>query len=266
MANVHAALIFSQDFSASTDMAQYVSASPDSGQWNDITGGSISLGALRFDRPLTSSAAGSFTRNSDLAPAPDALIYKFDLSVGTTTSSASGAALWQVGTGFSTTVNGAEAGNKVFAQFALDFTDTHGGFTFRDPQGNRTYSGGSFSGSGLRLTWVVNQSGSPLQYSAPNGTVQSVGNNRWDLWASYQSIFDEALVTTTADPMTDLKFAFTGGKGTITLDNFSIDSLSAVPEPAATSLVGAVLAGLFPISRACVRFTRSRRLRGRQRN
>jgi hypothetical protein len=151
-------------------------------------------------------------------------------------------------------VNAAEASSKVSGQFALSLaTDTSGLFTFRDLQRGVDYNQTTFGTGRWPILWVVNNSGATIQYEAPTGAMQTVGNNQWDLWAMSYLVFDNASATTPTAPMTDLKFAFTGGAGSITMDNLSIQDVPLVPEPAATGWIAAAFVGCVIAGKALVR-------------
>lgn len=237
-------VIFSQDFSTSTSVSAYVNSSnPDSGQWNAISRGSIADGGLSFTR---GSSVGSFTRSTDLASAPQAVIYRFSVSVIGPTSRTKNAAVWQVGSAFSPTTSSRESSTKVHSQFAIDFEDSSGGYSFSNPTTGVDYTGTSFSKK-FSITWVINNSGEALQYTAPNNSTRTVENDQWDLWCGSKPVFLGEESTTESRPLTDLKFAFTAGSGTIWMDDFSIETVPAVPEPAATGALAAAFLAVFAI-------------------
>jgi hypothetical protein len=238
-------VIFSQDFSSAPDgpVSAYVSSSsPNCGQWNAIgTSGasttvSIANGELSFTRAGGNS--GSFSRTTDFSPAPEAMIYKFTLAVSGNTAAQTTAATWQVGAGFGT-ANSAEAVGLVHSRFVINFGSAAGTFQFRDTgagQDSTTFSGAQ------AVMWVINNSGSTLSYLAPNNTVQTVANDAWDLWAGNSLALNERPADNGALSLTDLKFAFSQGSGTITMDDFQIE---AVPEPQQFALIsGLALLGV----------------------
>ncbi|MFO1500671.1 MAG: hypothetical protein U1G07_20185 [Verrucomicrobiota bacterium] len=239
-------IIFSQDFSSFPNgpIAQYVSATPTSGQWNTLSasgsGTSITVanGGLTVTRG-TSGGSG-FSRTTDFTPTPESLMFKFSFSLNQSTAPADTAAVWQVGSGFSSDPSSAEPGANVHSQFALRITDTKGSFTLRDPKsGNQSsvYTGG------FPITWVINNSAGPLEYTAPNGTSQTVGQDRWDLWYGGSRVLAGQQAETPGQSLSDIKFAFASGSGAVTLDNISINNLSVVPEPAmAGTVTGALVA------------------------
>ncbi len=239
-------IIFAQDFSASTVADDYAELfSPDTGQWNRIVGGSIQNGGITFTR---GTFYRGFTRSTDLA-ASEALIYRFDINVSGTEKK-SNVAVWQVGSGFSPDLNLREANSKVHSQFALNFNDRYGGYGFRDPIAAENYEERTF-GNKYTLTWVINNSGEILEYTAPNKSLQTIANDNWDLWCGSYPVFLGQAATTAGQSMTDFKFGFTEGTGTIWMDNFSVNDITAVPEPAATGVISAGLLALFAmVSRA----------------
>ena len=238
--NSSGAIIFSQDFSGAPNgpVSTYVnSSSPNSGQWNAVqvttannnTTVGINNGALAYTRTVSSGVGGSFTRSSDFSPVPLALIYKFDLTVSGNSASQTKAATWQVGDSFSPGGNGAES--FYHSRFAINFTTTPGTFQFRDISASADSA--NFVGR-QSVMWVINNSGTTLSYSAPNGTTATVADDKWDLWAGNTLVFNDGNALLTGSSLTDLKFAFEGGIGTITMDNFEIQS---VPERTNVALV-----------------------------
>lgn len=216
------AQLFQQDFSSSSLVSDYVSATPNTGQFNAIgsSGGgttfSISNNALQYIR---SSNAGSFSRTTDFTTIPTAIRYKFDLTVSGNTAAATNAAVWQVGSGYGT-ANNAETNANTYARIALNLTAIDGAFQLRDI--NTTTNSANFSGT-QTITWVMNNSGASLNYVGPNGNTESLADDREDLWIGTTKVFDEFTVQTPTQIITDLKFAFTAGTATVTMDNFLID-------------------------------------------
>jgi len=225
-----AALLFSQDFSSSSDVSSYVSATdPNGGQWNDIatSGSGVSVGivngTLQYNR--TGNNTGSFTRSTDFSPAPTALIYSFDLMVNNVTAAGSSVGTWYVGSGFS---SGASVPSTYNSRFAVNF-NSDGTFSLHVVSGST--SSEFASGTTISLTWVINDTGSILSYLGPDGQNDTVGNDKWDLYAGNTLVFDEQTADGTSTSLTDLKFLFTAdngkGYGIISMDNFQIES---VPE------------------------------------
>jgi hypothetical protein len=223
--------IFTQDFSGSSSLSDYVAATPNSGQWNAIgtSGGGTTVGIVAGTLQYTRDGAnlGSFSRTTDFSPVPATLEYQFDLSVGGNTTHQTTAAVWQLGSGFGT-ANSAEANSAVYARFGLNLEATPGEFTVRDI--STKADSAVFSGS-QTISWFLNHSGSAISYTAPDGSVDSLGDNSADLWVGNTRALNDLAVLTDSQTMADMKFSFSQGSGTITMDNFNLAPISAVPEP-----------------------------------
>ena len=223
------AQIFSQDFSSSTVVTDYVNATPNNGQFNAIsTSGagtvlSINGGALQFAR---TGNAGSFSRTTDFSPVPILMVYKFSLSVSGNTTAQTTAAVFQVGSGFGT-ANSAESNAATYAKIGINLTTTDGTFQLRDIGGGTNSS--NLAGT-QNIAWVLNNSGSSATYTDPSGNQESIANDKADVWAGSTKIFDDFSVTTATQTLTDLKFVFNAGTATIKIDNMYIyDALIPLP-------------------------------------
>lgn len=236
------AQLFQQNFESSTSLATYQSATPNNGQFNTIStsgaGTTVSINTVSGNNVLeytrTGANAGSFSRTTDFSPVPTTLKYQFDLTVTGNTVATTSAAVFQVGSGFGT-ANSAESNANTYARFAINLSATNGNFSIRDIT-NGT-SSAEFSGA-QTITWILNNSGSSLSYSAPDSTMQSVNNDTADIYVGNTLIFDNVAVQTPAQTITDLKFVYSGGSGTIRLDNFLISPLA--PTAASVSVSGRV--------------------------
>ncbi|MEW6703069.1 MAG: T9SS type A sorting domain-containing protein [Bacteroidota bacterium] len=221
------AQIFNQDFSAGGTTSDYVSATPNSGQWNAIsTSGagttvSISNNALVFTRTLAN--VGSFSRTTDFSPMPTGMVYQFVITVSGNTVAKTNAAVFQIGSGFGTT-NVRQANADTYAWIGINLTVIDGTFQLRDISSSTSSS--DLSGSQL-VTWHLNNSGTPVTYTAPDGNPETVANDTYDLWAGTTKIFNDLGVVTSTQNMSDLKFVYDGANdstvvGSIILDNFLI--------------------------------------------
>jgi hypothetical protein len=232
---------FSQNFTSSTTLSSYINATtPNSGQWNAIgtsgAGTTVSVAANNLSFTRGAGNAGSFSRTTDFSPTPLALKYVFNLSISGNSVAQTTAAVWQIGSGYGT-ANSTESNANTYARIGLNLTTTAGQFTLRE-LGTSTNSS-AFSGT-QTITWILNNTGASYSYTAPDSTVQVLANDTADLWIGNTLAFDGYAVTTASQSMTDLKFAFTAGSATVTMDNFNI---STIPEPheyafAITGLLG----------------------------
>jgi hypothetical protein len=226
--------IFQQDFSSSSTVSDYVYASPGIGQFNAIstsgagTVASITSNKLRFVR--TAANAGSFSRTTDFSPTPVALIYTFQLSVSGNSAATTTAAVWQLGSGYGT-ANSSEAPANTHSRIGLNLTATNGQFSLRNIGVGNT---GNYTGE-QNITWVINNSGSTLNYKAPDGSNESVADDRVDLWIGTTRESNDIGITTASQNLTDLKFVFDDGSATIDIDNIKIERLCNGPATLPTS-------------------------------
>jgi len=216
-----------QDFSSSSTVSDYVSTTPNNTQFNAISssgaGTTVSIVGEKLSFARTGNA-GSFSRTTDFDPVPTTLQYKVTISVSGNTVAQTTAAVFQVGSGFGT-ANSAEANASTYARFGINFTATNGTWTIRDVTGGTNSS--DLTGS-QDITWVLNNSGAGLTYLSPANTYETIDNDKADIWAGTTRLFNDVSIQTTTQTIADLKFAFTAGSGTITVDNFLIDPIPVV--------------------------------------
>ena len=225
--------LLQQDFSSSTTVASYVSATPTNTQFNSISssgaGVVVSINAtgsnkLRFDRTAGANA-GSYSRTTDFSPIPTSIMYQFDLTVSGTTTSQTTAAVFQVGSGF-TTANNPEANTSVHSRIGVNLSATSGQFSLRDMGASSSSS--VFSGT-QTVRWYINNSGSTLTYRAPNGSIESLGNDVFDVWIGTTKVFDEIAATTGTVSLSDIKFVYNNGSAIIDIDNILIAPIPSIP-------------------------------------
>lgn len=219
--------VFSQNFNSSTTLTDYVE-SPASGTSNKFDGittsgagttWSVAANNLTVNR---TGNAGSFTRLSTTGTTTgQALWIEFDLSVAATTAQTNAGTLY-VGTGY-TNANSGPANASTHSRLGINFTTTSGNFTLR----NITAGTNSGTLSGVqKITWVINNTGSSLTYTAPDGSTETVQSNFADVWTGTTKTFDEIVATTNGIALRDFKFVISNGTGSITFDNFYIKPLS----------------------------------------
>jgi hypothetical protein len=232
----HAAIIFTQDFSANNTLATYINASsPNSGQFNAIsTSGAqatvgVNAGVLTFTRG--SGNATTFSRTTDFSPTPAAISYQFNLTISGNSAAQTTAAVFQVGSGYGT-ANSSESNANTYARFGINLSATTGQFSIRDVSNGS--SSATFSGT-QSVFWVLNNTGASINYTDPIAAASALANDRADLWLGTTKVLNGVAIETASQSMTDLKFAFDGGSGTIGIDNIVI---TAIPEPS-TALLGA---------------------------
>ena len=219
--------VFSQNFNSSTTLTDYVE-SPASGTSNKFDGittsgagttWSVAANNLTVNRTAN---AGSFTRISTTGTTTgQALWIEFDLSVAATTAQTNAGTLY-VGTGY-TNANSGPVNTSTHSRLGINFTTTSGNFTLRNISAG--VNSGTLTGV-QKVTWVINNTGSSLTYTAPDGSTETVQTNRADVWTGTTKTFDEIAATTNGIALRDFKFVISTGTGGITFDNFYIKPLS----------------------------------------
>jgi hypothetical protein len=220
--------LFIQDFSASTTVADYVSASPDNTQFTyaAATGAgvvvTINNGTLQFIK--SGSNAGVFNRSANFSPAPGLMKVEFDLEVPSASGSVSNAAIFRFGQSYSD--DGSIPDNDfTHSRLGINMV-SGGGFQLRNialGANSATYTGTQ------TITWWVNNSGVPASYTDPNGTNQTLGNDKNDVWISGDLAFNEMDIVTPNIGLVNFKMIFSLGTGTIRFDNFLITTEASLP-------------------------------------
>jgi hypothetical protein len=242
---------FAQDFTSSSTVGDYASATPDNGQFNAIGGGggvtwSISSGALQLAR--TSTGAAWLDRTTDLGGAPlSALALSFDFrAVDITASGATANSLvFYVGDGLTSsgTVPGA---GTVHSQFAINLNNATTDTWFLRNVGTATNSANSGTTSFLRVTFVVNNTGSALNYDV-GGLSGTLANDTFDLWLGTTRQFAGGAATDGGVALAEFKMRMGNQTGTLQFDNFSV---TAIPEPSTwAALFGIAALGVVMIRR-----------------
>ena len=231
------AQIFSQNFNSSSILADYISATPTTGQFNNIgtsnVNSSVSIvsNQLKLTRSTAVASVASFSRTTDISsPAASFLKITFNITVSGNTASATSAATFQVGTGFGTS-NSTEANSVVNTRFFVNFTTADGQFTLRKLDGGTSNSSNLSGNQSLGL--FINKTGTTQTYSAPDGSTESLANGSSDLWAGTTKIFDDFVALNAGVDITDFKFVYDGGSsntgvGSIDIDNILINDQTTV--------------------------------------
>lgn len=225
------AQLFSQNFSSSSTVSDYVSATPSSGQFTSINNAannptSINAGALRFTK--TGGSTGYFARTTAFTGPPTFVQIKFDFQVtGNPAVLNTNQATFYLGAGL--TDNTSIANGDFHSRVTFNFDATVGNFSLRNV-GTSTNGANSYSGK-QTITFVVNNSGSTKTYTAPNGATESVANDKFDIWVGTTKEFDELAATTVTADLSKFKFLYPSGSENAVLDfdNFIISELITLP-------------------------------------
>lgn len=228
--------LLQQNFTSSTTLSTYINATtPNNGQFTQITsttGSSVSATGNRLNFTRSSGGSSNFVRSVGFSPSPQAIMIKFDVQVsGNSAASASQGVLYigtTTGTSGFANDNTAPSNANHHSRFGIGWTTTDGQWNVRRLTGTAA-SGNNYTGVQTVL-WVVNNSGNELSYRGPDGTQQTIGNDKNDLWVGNTLEFDEIDAQTASITAIDkLKFISSGQNGTISIDNILIDPIPSTP-------------------------------------
>ncbi|HEX7367611.1 MAG TPA: hypothetical protein VF273_10970, partial [Pelobium sp.] len=224
------AQLFTQSFNSSTTVADYVSATPNTGQFTSISNGSnnassITGGALRFTK--TGGSSGYFARTAGFAATPTLVQIKFDFQISSQASGADYQASFYVGDALTDNVNITNA--NFHSRISFNFSATAGSFGLRDV-GASTNGANTYSGK-QTITFVVNNSGITQSYTSPSGGSESIANDTYDIWVGSTKEINDGAATTPTDELKQFKFFYPSGNvnATLDFDNFVITELATLP-------------------------------------
>lgn len=229
-------ILFRQDFSASTVVSSYVSATPNIGQFTSLsTSGAnsavrITAGNLEMESNAGMGSTAYFNRTANFystSSSPPFLIVQFDFEVISSTQTQLSACDLFIGSGFLD--NAAILPNaNIYARLSFNLTSGSTNFALRNIVSD--FNSSSLSGR-QRITWVLNNSGSGvLSYYTPSGLRRNIASGKYDVWANSLLMVDQVVVTTPTQNMDEIRFTFQNNNSTIQLDNFLIsDDLNLLP-------------------------------------
>ena len=178
------------------------------------------------------SNSGVIARTTSLsANDPTSLIVKLDLSLDTLTLGAA-ALTFYMGSNFPTSGTAAPAAANINSQFVVNcYAGVSGvGAGWNALPVGQTQNNYPF---GLHtkqtIMWVINNSGSPLSYQAPDNSIQSVDGGNFDVWVGGKKSISNLAVTTAGVPTQNLAIRFAGGFETFSFSNFLITSVPTIP-------------------------------------
>lgn len=245
------AQVFRQDFNRQHSTAPFVSATPNTGQFNDISaesgGGTWTVLSARLQLTRTGNTSSSngagLTRTTSFAGSPTTLAMKFDFSVDANQWQ-SGAMTVDIGKITSVTdYNNTTPDADTFARLMINL---NGSNTFKF-QLNGTTSQAVYSANGTMhsVSAYLNKSGSAKSYLTPTGVIRSLNNNSIDLWIGTTLLFGNApALNSTTSNLNNLRMRFASGDtGTWKLDNFLVHN--ALPT---TTSHFTPIAPVYPIS------------------
>lgn len=169
---------------------------------------------------------GTFTRGVDFAPIPVSMLFKFDLQVSQNTVAQTNGAKLQVGFNFDPTTYVEDDDVNIHSRIGINWTTTEGEFSIRN--GTNSSSSSNFSGQQTILL-AINKTGGTVSYLGPNGVVNTLANERNDVWVGNTLVFDDITVVTSARFLRRFKFFFNAGSAKLEMDNFLVTTIPSAP-------------------------------------
>jgi hypothetical protein len=177
------------------------------------------------DLTFTRNGAGSVYafRNKILNPVPNTAVIRFQLGVTSAIENTSAAGTLMIGK------NLGDDASKPAATARLQFnlTTANNKISVTSPDGS-AYTSADNLNLGQIFTWVINNSGSTIQYTGQNGTEYSLSTGRCELWHGTSRLASNLAIQDPSQVMEQLKFVMDAGTGTISLRNLQINPLATI--------------------------------------
>lgn len=223
---------FQQDFSAGGTPNDYVRASPNNTQFNALAGlnATITNNAVQFTRP-TDTGTGHIAYSTNFAGPPTSLHVQFSFEVLSHDVSVAGtsAVIFYVGSGFNSGPQNPDVA-ETYARLNFNLpATTSGQFQVRtSPQGGGSGGTNSAAFSGRQtITFAMNNTGSSnFRYVSPTGSLESLANDTYDVWVGNTKVFDDQLVLTPSQSISNFKFRINNGVGIIQIGNLLMRDIS----------------------------------------
>ena len=241
--------------------ANYVSATPNNSQLTYLATGSsgtntmtVSGGNLQIVTSGTSSVWAA-ARNANFAGPPTSIKITFDANIDILSSGSNPKFFFYVGSNF-TNGTAAEANANVHSGFSVRYANSSYYYvkTLANA-GTESAATQITDGTSLTFTYVANNSGGTLSYTAPDGSTATVADDTWDLWVGTTLRFDDQAATTTTQNLNQFKFGdfvtSSAGRANWILDNITVTTLapsSPTITTSVSSLSGFSQAGATPSS------------------
>lgn len=233
------AQIFIQDFSASTDISSYISATPDSGQFSGISNSaevvsSITNGQLRMVKTANTASYFYRTPSPALSPVPNFIQLKFDFEASNQDQVTSTREI-----PFYFGANYTSAGVPIataYCRFGIGISTSLGKFYLKILDNGNTQSA-DFSVK-QTIIFLANNSGSTQSYPAPNGSSETIANDTWEIWVGTTKVFNDVAVKNPDLELGSFKFQYnsTLPNATLDFDNIEFKDLAVSSTPVGQSL------------------------------
>jgi Ig-like domain CHU_C associated len=233
-----ATVVWSGATGYATNPSTYVkSANPDSSQFTSIganQGTSLSIvpdafGGGRYQILRTGGQSYAY-RKADFPGSPTSLLLKFDFEVLDNTGSNTSAFNVYFGSNFSAyTNNNTLSTAQYHSKVRLGINSS--GTKQWTAEGKTSINGVSAWVTGSHtVLMAVNNSGATLSYYAPDGSCESVGDDKYDVWVDNIKYADELAAVSPSLSLSNFMIGTNSSPGsTVTVDNILIDPIPTTP-------------------------------------
>lgn len=216
--------LFTQNFDKSANLADYTAKAPNAGQFNVAAGtGKAEVTIVNGKMRLAKTAGGDgrpyILRNTAFDKSAQFVAVSFKIK-----ARAQGDATAYLGLG-SGYMNDPlpDSLQKSYVRFLFHLLPD--GFSIRNS--NQGQEGPNKYAGEQQITLILNNSGGAKTYTAPDGSVQSVANDQWDLWVGNTREFMQGTCTNAHQKVENLKFSILSSIAEVLLDDIVIKDLSA---------------------------------------
>ncbi|MGE5804427.1 MAG: T9SS type A sorting domain-containing protein [Ignavibacteria bacterium] len=210
----------------------YVNSSASDSQFTFLsTNNAIDSIEIKGDGVMRLIRSGSgtvyITRNVNFAGAPNAIQFSFDFYAEKNAANSGQTVQFMVGSGFPNSNNEPSAANK-HSRFFINTKSAPSNTWGVTPE---NASSASAYTDTQTVVWVINNTGQSLDYSAPDGSIESLGNDSYDVWVGETKEIDEAAAITDSTNLNNFQIRIGGGTGVYAIDNMVITKLIALGVP-----------------------------------
>ena len=184
-------------------------------------------GVMRMTRP----GSGTFyiVRNTNFTGSPGALMLSLAFNAESTAGTSGGVLEFMLGQNFANSNNNPATTDKhsVFFVNTKSPTGTPGTWGVTPVSASSTSSFNTTE----TITWYVNNSGSPITYTGPDGSSNTIADDTYDLWVATTLYYDNQVANSATAALNNFEIRIAGGNGTYTIDNILIQDIPPVGTP-----------------------------------
>ncbi|MDA9554788.1 T9SS type A sorting domain-containing protein [Pelobium sp.] len=225
---------FKQDFNSSVITNNYVGTTTNLLNAIKATGttgamGTATVTANKLNLAKTNAGNSFIARSTSLGlPSSGVFEFKYDFDCSAVSgSSTNGTPFLVVGRNIDpNTVNIVPDSNS-YVKVKITTDNTNSGNFIIQNLVNSVAVNTSLTLSGTNtFVMIFNNSGSTANYLAPDGSAATLANNKWDLYANNNLIFNDVNVNNTSQAITGFKLSLTANNTNINLDNMLIADIT----------------------------------------